>query len=386
MSQYLDIYFKEQPMGVIAWNPQRQEGRFEFYQPFSDWLAGLSPILLKQRFSKVNQLVWSFPLGKEKPAMIPSFLTDCIPGDYAMTLLRQALKSSHKTPESLSPLALFSLLGRRGKGAFRFEPHGYPELDHAEPIDISRLAKYARIVCQENGKGLSENRFRELLRSGLFTTGSWPEAFVAVNDFTGEVLSGQVDLPIGFEAWTLKLDGVLPQGEDHLAKEFEHLRKAKACGLDVAPFRQIREGNHTHLLIKRIDREKQTRIHIQSFAALRDEINDSCEEVFRCMRLLRLPYPDMVKFYKRVAFNALTGSQLEPANGIFFFCDERMAWHLAQADSLFNPSRNKSQAISINGKNNHPSIEDVLQLGKAQSIRKYADIVHEIQSLLNTVT
>jgi serine/threonine-protein kinase HipA len=303
-----------------------------------------------------------------------------------MTLLRYALKGTDKTPDVLSPLALFSLLGNRGFGAYRFEPHGYPELDLSEPIDIGRLARYAGNVCQENGKELTENRLRELLRSGLFTIGSWPESLLAVNDYTGEVRSGQADIPAGFEGWTLKLDGVKPTGGTALTDEYENYLKAVTCGLDMIPCRQIKEGNHTHLLIKRVDRMKQEKIHVQSFAALRDEPSDTCEAVFRCMRLLHLSYPELVNYYKRVVFNVLIGNKQEIARDILFTCQGDNEWHLAPASRLHQPSRPHEQTLSVCGKQENQTLEDVLILGKTQGIRKCADLVARIQSFFNAVT
>jgi|GEM_PF-1071134 len=383
MIQYLEAYYLDKPLGVMSWSPECQEGRFEFYPSFLSGRTDLSPIQFSTPSLNDKPPVLTFTKKNDRLIGLPPFLIDCQPGEYAMKLLRCALKSSGKTPEILSPLALCSLLGKRALGVICFEPCGYPELDMVEPVDISRLVRYAKTVYQETDDSLTENRLRELLRSGLFTTANRPEALLAVNDYTGEICSGQAGIPSGFEAWTLVIDGVVPNEGNKLNVKYNQHKKAKACGLDVLPCRQIREGTRTHLLIKRLDRDKEKKIHFQSFAALRDEPADSCEAVFRCMRLLRLPYPEQVEFFKRVVFNELTINRQDNAKSILFTCLDHHEWHLAPTSGIVASTGN---GLSVRGKIRNLTTEDLLELGRQQHIRKCREIIEEVQSSLTAVT
>lgn len=379
MIQYLECFFREQPMGVMSWEPSRAEGWFEFQPTFWKSDISFSPIHFPdhQRSGKPPLL----PLGgnKDKTRGLPPFLIDALPGKYACALLDYALKPSGKSIDALSPLAWCSLLGKRGMGVFRFDPSGYPELDAVASVDIGQLVRHAN-QFEQSDKRLSDNRLRELLRSGLFTVGEMPAAWVSVNDFTGEVLSGQSPTPHGFDAWVIYL-GKPSVSTPH--EQYAHHQKATSCGLDVLPCRLIHEGHQTHVLSKRLDRKDGKSVHVQSYKALREENGpeaaDSCEGLFRCLRLLRLPYTEQVEFYKRVVFNGLLSNRQDSAVDVFFEYKNDSTWHLAPY-SGFPPAH--SENMTLGGKPKDWTLEDYRQLGKQLHIRRYDTLIQDISRRL----
>jgi len=381
MIQYLECFYREQPMGVMSWNTELSEGWFEFQPSF--WHSGISfsPLLFPdhQRSGKPRLL----PIGgnTHESRGLPPFFADALPGKYACTLLDYALKPSGKSVKTLSPLAWCSLLGKRGMGVFRFEPSGYPELDAVASVDIGQLVRHAKQLDQLD-KRLSDNRLRELLRSGLFTVEDTPAACISVNDFTGDVLSGQSLIPLGFDAWVIHLDGVHLQENVtavNLRERYAHHQKAISCGLDVLPCRLIREGQHTHILSRRFDRKDGNAVHVQSYKTLRDangpEPADSCEGLFRCLRLLRLPYNEQVEVFKRIVFNGMVSNRQDSAADVFFEYKNDSIWQLAPC-SGFPPSA--SENMSLGGKLKDWTLDDYKQLGKEQHIRRYDTLIQEI--------
>lgn len=406
MIQYLECFYKEQPMGVMSWNPDLVTGWFEFQPAFWQSALSFSPVLFPDhlRGSKAPLL----PIGSIGGTTqgLPSFFADALPGKYARNLLQYALLPSGKSIHTLSPLAWCSLLGKRGMGAFRFEPSGYPELDAIAPVDIALLVRHAlqlnlndpytdsseASTDNQHGKRLSDNRLRELLRSGMFTTDETPTAWIGVNDFTGEVVSGQATVPTGYDAWTIHLDGVsLSLNKESTASRLQdwhtHHKKALAAGLDVLPCRQMHEGQQTHLLSKRIDRDGKEAVHVQSYKALREENGpeavDSCEGVFRCLRLLRLPYKEHEEWYKRVVFNGLASNRQERASNVFFEYKNDSVWHLA-AFNGFPPAR--SENLTLAGKTKDWTLDDFRLLGKQQHIRRFESLIQSCQSALTDLT
>lgn len=378
MSQYIEVSLLNKPMGVLAWNHKKNEGQFEFLPGFINNNQDISPINYSKVFLRNNVKVIKFNTLKDAP----QFLRDIFPDDFANRLLRYALFKSGKTPESLSPLSLFSLLGNRGTGAFGFEPYGYPELDEAESVEIDRIVRSLQQIFQIGSKDISEKRLRELLRCGLFSTSADPEIFLAINDFNGEVLSGQGIIPSGFDAWKLKLDGLFSSSTLNLKNEYLNCQKAIECGIEMVKYRLLKEGTHNHLLISRIDRGKGDKIHLQSYISLRDNQSNTYEAVFRCMRQLRLQYPEFIQIYKRMAFNVLIGNTLETGKNFIFTCNKNNEWHLAPASGFIQTPWIKDHLLSVCGKTNNITTEDLIKFGELQNIRKCGLIVKKIEEVI----
>ncbi len=384
MIQYLDCYYRNQAMGVMSWNPTHEEGWFEFQPLF--WQKGIpfSPIQFPVNHQTGKPPVLHFHRQQGRLLGFPSFFSDFMPGLYAKTLLSHALKKSGKSVDTLSPLAWCSVLGRRGMGVIGFEPSGYPELDEVTPVDVRQLVRHANVLQQGDNK-LSESRLRELLRNSLFTTNDGPSAWLSVNDFTGEVLSGQSKVPPGFESWIIHLDGVeLAANEtpvDRLLQQVIPMQQlALSCGVDVLPCRLMHEGQQTHVLSKRIDRVGGAKIHIQSYLALREsdepEPRESCEGLFRCMRLLRLPYAEHEECFRRIVLNGLVHNRQDRSCDTFFVCRDDTTWHLSPF-SGFSPANTGNMTLA--GKKQDWTLDDYLLLGKQQHIRHVKSIVEACQ-------
>ena len=371
MNQFVQIYLWNEPLGVMARDSGTHHAQFEFFPSFLQRHLDISPIMFPVEKMRIRPEIYQL----DAPGDLPAFLTDSLPGSYAKEILRHALFDSQQTPEALSAQSYLSLLGNRGMGAFSFEPSGYPELNLPEAVDIDLLVKYAQHLYNDTGGRLSERRIRELLRSGLFTRGSRPKALVAINDFTGEVISGQAVIPAGFEGWVLKLDGVRNSHPDDLNVEYDYYKKATACEIKMAPCRMLKDGHRLHLLCKRFDRIGNEKLHVQSFAALRDVREESYEAVFRCMRQLHLPFPDMEELYRRMIFNVLTGNCNDSAGKICFTCTREGEWRLAPAFNLKPTPDKNSHALSVGGKVRDITKENLLDLGRRLHIRQAKNII-----------
>jgi len=368
MNQFVQINMWDEPLGVMARDSVSHRMRFEFFTSFLKMQnRDISPILFPMERLRMKSEIYQGDL--------PAFLLDALPGVYAKEILRYALHDSPQTPEKLSSQSYLSLMGSRGMGAFSFEPSGYPELNTSETIDIDLLVKYAHILYNNNGVGLSDRRIRELLRSGLFTKGSWPKALVAINDFTGEVISGQGAIPEGYNGWILKLDGVKNNHPEDLNMEYDYYKKAVSCGINMAPCRMLKDGHKMHFLCKRFDRIGNEKLHVQSFRALREVQEDSYEGAFRCMRQLHLPYPEMEELFRRLVFNVLIGNGNDNADKILFTYSRDGEWHLAPAFNLKPTPGRELHALTVCGKSRDITRENLLELGKRLNIKQAKNIL-----------
>ena len=378
MRQFVRVNLWNEPLGVMVRDSETHLVQFEFFPSFLRLGWEISPILFPMERLRLKPEIYQF---KEMDGL-PGFLADILPGSYAKDILRYALHDSQQTPEKLSSQSYLSLLGNRGMGAFSFEPSGYPELNTLESIDIDLLVKYAYNLFNNNGSGLSDRRIRELLRSGLFTRGSWPKALVAINDFTGEVFSGQGSIPEGFESWIIKLDGVRIDCPNNLMVEYDYYKKAIACGITMAPCRMLNDGHKTHLLCKRFDRAENEKLHVQSFAGLREDPEDSYEGAFRCMRQMHLSYLEMEELYRRMIFNVLIGNKKDRPDKILLILSRKKKWKLAPAFNL-KPTPNKNtHALSVCGKVQDITKENLLDLGKRLNIKQAKSILKSCSEVL----
>jgi len=387
MVAYLDVSFAGRPMGVMSWDSRVAQGWFEFHTDFLPCKRCVLPLAEVGQTSINNAK--PLPLDGRWPLFKPAFLTDNLPGPYAIYLLRHALLASGKHPETFHPLAWCALQGRRGLGLIGFEPAGYPELDVVESVDISRLVRHLRSL---EGGHLSASRMRELLRSGLFTTTNRPAALLAINDFTGAVLSGHVGMPTGYQGWICWLDGVnqLPVSNPTLPSLDACLlanRRALACGLEVLDCRPLKDGHLTHLLTRRPDRQDGLSYHLLSFPTLLTDTGgvptDDCAAVFRCLRQLRLSHAEHAAFFRRIVFNGLLYNRLENQAAVCFRCTPEGTWHVSPHTGFPPPLHG---GMCLNGRYSNWSLDDYRELGASQGIKRHERIITDVQSAVAALT
>jgi serine/threonine-protein kinase HipA len=376
MSQFLEAKMYGNPLGLIEWNSTMNRGFFQFDPHFIDAEQNISPLLYPLESLKSINNISFFDLHS-----IPGFFLDCLPGSFSRRLLTYALIDTGKKPEFLSPLSAFSLLGSRCTGAYNFYPEGYPEIDEVTSVDIDVIVRSLNVLFDKGKNSLKENKFKDILRCGLSTTSEMPAFLIAVNDFNGDVISGQGEVPEGYNSWILKPDGILSTAYS-LKTEYEYYLKAVECGLNMVSYRTIREGHNSHLLMGRIDRKGSDKIHYQSLNSLVGDAEKSYEGVFAVMRKLRLFYPEMLEMYKRMVFNILIGNKRENYNTIKFIYTKEDGWHLAPASELYPTPYLKIHNLTLLNKATEIYADELVLFGEQQGIKKPQKIVQSIKDIL----
>ncbi len=361
MQQFIEISLSDKPMGVISWDNVNQSGIFEYLPGFNSDKEVL-------HFNSIDNL--------------PSFLKDVLPGDFAFRLLRYYLQKSGKSPENLSPVAILSLIGNRSFGAYKFNPQGFPEFDLSEQIEIDRLHKSIQHILDKGVNELHDKKLRDVLRAALFSNSDDPELLLAINDFNGEVLSGQAKIPNGFNGWRLKLDGLMTAVSKRINLEYEYYLKALKCGINIAEHRILKEGHNKHLLIERIDRQGDKRIHLMSFASFFGDNKNEFSDVFKCMRMLNMPYQEWAEMFKRISFILISNEIKENSRNIYFRLNENNKWSLAKAGEIMPSVSKRNTIMCLNGKSNNVSKNELISFGKSQGIKKAEKIVNEIIEVL----
>ena len=289
-------------------------------------------------------------------------------------------------------------------GALEFEPSVLKENKRAFSIEIDRLVDTAQKILDKreafttNLNKEEEIAVREILKIGTSAGGARPKAVIAWNEKSGEVKSGQTKAPKGFEHWLIKLDGVndiqLGSSHGYGRVEMAYYNMAIACNIEIMPSRLLEENGRAHFMTKRFDREgNEVRHHIQTFCALKhfdyNLVNSfSYEQLFQCMRELKLSYADAEQMFRRMVFNVIARNCDDHTKNFSFILKHGGKWELSPAYDLCHAYRPGSEwvsqhALSINGKRKDITKADLLVIGKSIRCKKASEIVDEINNTVN---
>ena len=175
------------------------------------------------------------------------------------------------------------------------------------PEEIRYLAKPH--IGTDRLREVVKNIRAEILRLGTSAGGQRAKAIIAYNKETGEVRSGQVDAPEGFDYYLIKLDGVsakagFKETENYGRLEYSFYKLVKACGIKMTECSLIEENGRAHFLTKRFDRKNGKKVHMQTLCGMahydyRLHRAYSYEQAFNVMRALRLPYSEAKEMFRR---------------------------------------------------------------------------------------
>jgi serine/threonine-protein kinase HipA len=272
-------------------------------------------------------------------------------------------------------------------GALVYEPAQRVGDDSVFSVDIEQLYAFAKQVLNEREATVltPENSilWQDLIKISSSPGGKRPKAIVAVNRSTGEVISGQGNIPEGFDHFILKYD-------DHssypLAKlEYVYYQMALCAGIKMMPSELRSYGNVTHFLTRRFDRVGNDRIHTQTLAAMYPG-SDSYEDLFAVIRRLNLPYEDTRQQYLRMVFNVLSRNVDDHTKNVSFCMTPDGVWRLSPAYDLTYgvdltaPNYMNRHSITINGKNESICREDLELFAQRNDIQDYKTLIDQVSN------
>jgi serine/threonine-protein kinase HipA len=239
-----------------------------------------------------------------------------------------------------------------------------------------------------------------ILRIGTSAGGARAKAVVSWNPETGEILSGQITPPPGFEPWLLKFDGVSGNRDKELSDplgfgriEYAYHLMARAAGITMSDCRLLEENGRAHFMTRRFDRTPDGgKLHLQSLCGIAHfDFNQagaySYEQAFQIARRLGLPQTDLTELFRRAVFNILSRNQDDHTKNIAFLMDRRGAWHLAPAYDLiyaYNPTGawTSRHQMTLNGKRDAFETSDLLATATHADLRppKAKAILREVHT------
>lgn len=395
-------------VGAIRWDVSQQLGYFEYDPKFIQKGWDLSPV--KMPISQ-GPRIYSFPeLRKGRNETedtfkgLPGLLSDALPDKYGNKLINIWLAQQGRPENSMNPVEKLCFIGTRGMGALEFEPAQIKTGTNSFSLELDSLVEVANKILNEREKFLAnlnkdeEKAMMDILRTGTSAGGARPKAIIAYNSKTGEVRSGQGNVPKGFAHWLLKLDGV--SGEQFGESsgwgrvEYAYYLMATDCEIEISECQLLEENGRAHFMTKRFDREGNVKHHIQSLCGLQHyDFNDmygySYEQVFQTMRLLRLTYPEAEQMFRRMVFNVLATNYDDHTKNFSFILKKNEQWRLAPAYDLcfsFDPTNHwvSKQTLSVNGKRLGINKEDLMSIAKDNNIKKGEQIIKDISSVVRS--
>lgn len=395
-------------VGAVAWDEETSYATFEYDPNFIRLGWDLSP--LKMPIGSVSGPV-SFPeLRKDKNSEydtfkgLPGLLADALPDKYGSQLINLWLAQQGRPQNSMNPVEMLCFIGTRGMGALEFEPVMLKETKRTFFIEIDSLVDTAQKMLGKREAFVTnlntddEQAVLEILKIGTSAGGARPKAVIAWNEKSGEVKSGQTKAPKGFEQWLIKLDGVsdvqLGSSQGYGRVEMAYYNMALACGIEMMPSRLLEENGRAHFMTKRFDREgNEVKHHLQTFCALKhfdyNLVNSfSYEQLFQCMRELKLTYADAEQMFRRMVFNVIARNCDDHTKNFSFLLKQGGKWELPPAYDLCHAYRPGSEwvsqhALSLNGKRKEITKADLLLIGESIRCKKASEIIDEINDTVN---
>lgn len=382
------------PVGTFQWDNRYGVVQFEYDRSFLGRGLEPSPLMMPVREGRV----YSFAgLNRNTFMGLPGMLADSLPDTYGRALFDQWLSLTGRT--SSNPIETLCFLGKRCMGALEFEPAIDVNYDQNQRFEIASLVEVSREALDaktEFGVNLNDDRraaIAEILRLGTSAGGQRAKAIIAYNKTTGEVRSGQVEAPDGFDYYLIKLDGVsanagFRETENYGRLEYSFYKLATACGIDMTACSLIEENGRAHFLTKRFDRENGRKVHMQTLCGIahydfRLLRGYSYEQAFNVMRALRLPYSAAREMFRRMVFNVVVRNQDDHTKNISFLMGEDGLWRLSPAYDMgyaYNPNGGwtAQHQMSVAGKFDNITKTDLLDFAKANNIKDAAEVIEEV--------
>jgi serine/threonine-protein kinase HipA len=234
---------------------------------------------------------------------------------------------------------------------------------------------------------------QQIMDIGSSAGGARAKAVIGWNPKTNEVVSGQFDLPNGFEHWLLNfdvgLDGVLSNSAGFGRIESAHYLMATAAGIHMSACRLLEEEGRAHFMTKRFDRRGNDKVHVQTLCALMHlDFNapyvHSYEQYLRAVLDLKLDAPALEQAWLRCVFNMAAVNCDDHTKNLAFMMDRSGKWDIAPAyDTCFshNPAAGKwtrQHQMLVGGKAWGITAADLIALADAFDIRRPRELLQRV--------
>jgi serine/threonine-protein kinase HipA len=395
----IEVNLWGESVGALSWDSDRRLASLEYYPEFIRSGLAISPLMLP-----LSQRVYQFPELTESNTFkgLPGVFADSLPEKFGNRLLDTYLAKHGRKLEDMNPLERLCYVGVRGMGALEYQPDQETRnLSKPIPLQISDLVDVAQSILKDRegvNASLNDSGIETLVTVGTSAGGAKAKAVIAINDTTNDVLSGQVDVPEGYEHWLLKFDEI--DNEEHVSSkqigriEYAYSEMAFAAGINIMECRLLPDDDKAHFMTKRFDRvDGNAKVHVVTLAGMAHADRDppgsiGYERLFQTIRDIGLSQADLNEAYRRMVFNICSRNQDDHTKNHAFLMFADGNWQLSPAYDLcfsYKPGNQfiEQHQMSCNGKRDNFDLDDLLKAAKAADVKNSKDIIVEVEQAIS---
>ena len=375
-----ELYFKEGNEQIF----------FTYNQEFINKGLEISPILMP---TTSREKIISFPtLNFETFKDLPPVFSDSLPDKFGNTVLNKYLETSGRSIEDINPLERLTYVGIRGMGALEYYPLKNSNNYEEKELVISDIVGIAKEILS-NKKKISHNSLEDIVHIGTSAGGARPKAIIAKNNITNQYVSGDILHPgNNYTYYLLKIDGASDINDSASSQfgkiEHAYYKLATHCGIEMTKSEILSENGRNHFLTERFDRIDGEKLHTQSLNSManldyNNPLIHSYEQCFGTMKKLNLSQNEIDQQYLRMVFNVVARNLDDHTKNICFLMDKTGKWKLSPAYDItfaYNPNNRwlKQHQMSVNGKRNDISFQDLITVGQKFSVTNPSQIIKQV--------
>lgn len=372
---------------------------FKYDNAFLNSGFDLAPIQMP--LGRSRDKIYSFPnLNPNTFYGLPGLLSDSLPDYFGNTILNTWLNKYGKDVNNLDAIEKLTYIGKRGIGALEFSPEELLLMESDDKrVHLNKLSEISQeITSQKNYKEIvTTDALIQMADIGTTAGGARAKAAVSINNTTGQIKLSHSKSDKNFYSYIIKFDTVseITKASTEICQiEYAYYKMVRKAGIDMMTSKLIEEYGRFHFATKRFDRTNAgDKVHTQTLCAIghydfRDFRQNSYENLFYIARVLKTDYRDREQFYRMMILNVLSRNQNDHAKNFGFLMKENGKWKSCPAyDVNFNydpvdPFK-RTHKMSINGKFNDFVREDLISLGKQNSINKPEKIFDEVKEAVS---
>lgn len=307
---------------------------------------------------------------------------DTLPDKFGTKVIERYFESKNILPHELTIIQKLMFVGDKSIGAITYKPvaHKIEEEKINELIELQNFYENAKKII--NGDAIEVvDEMLNFMDSAASAGGARAKAIIGYNYKTKEIISGvKRELKKDFEHYLIKFDIAKDDGSssDYTKLEYLYMSMAKEVGIDVPNIELLSHGNLAHYLIERFDRVNSEALHLHSVAGLTHTnfnipMHYSYDELLRLTRYLTGSQQAVNEQFKRMIFNLVGRNQDDHAKNFAFTMDKNGIWKMSQVYDITysnGTGYTKNHQLSLNGRVNDFTRNDILQLARKHSIKE----------------
>lgn len=372
----LDVRFTRAPRDSLPVGTLAEDRRRVFFQYHQEFLAtklNLSPFTIPLRPELFEHKDLAF-------GPLPGLFDDSLPDGWGMLLMDRHFRRLGHDTATISPLDRLAWLGSRTMGALTYHPPSSRTDEGGPLLDLHELARQSQQVLA----GKAVDVLPQLLRAGGTPGGARPKVLVGVKG--DSLVSGEDDLPEGFEHWIVKFH-TEAEGPDAGPIEYAYALMAAASGIDMPPVRLFETAEGDRFFgVKRFDRDGNRRFHVHTFGNLIQSNfripSMDYTDLLRATGVLTRNQANVRQAFRRMVFNVLAHNRDDHVKNFAFLLDDSTGnWSLSPAyDLLWTAGPGGEHTMTVAGEGRSPTREHLLKVADREGVpaRQAAAVINEV--------